>query len=62
MDNTVLTAAALLVVSLFLGLLVGMLFHRRVHAGQIADIDGDISALRKVLKDAQDRDRLVEHS
>jgi uncharacterized protein YneF (UPF0154 family) len=62
MDNTVLTGAAILIVSLLVGLFVGMLLHRRVHAAQIADIDGDITSLRKMLKDAQDRERLADHS
>jgi uncharacterized protein YneF (UPF0154 family) len=62
MDNPVLMAALLLIASLLIGLFVGMLLHRRVHAAQIADIDGDITSLRKMLKDAQDRERLADHS
>jgi hypothetical protein len=46
--------ALMLVACIGVGLLVGAALHRRVHAAQIADIDGDITALRAKLREVRD--------
>jgi hypothetical protein len=54
MVNTLVIGAAMLIVCIGAGLLLGALLHRRFHAAQIADIDGDITALRLKVKEVHD--------
>lgn len=61
MDNTLLTGALLMIAAILVGVILGMTLHRRVHAAQVADIDGDIAALRQKLKDSHDAERLTQN-
>lgn len=54
MTDSLLLGALMLAVCIGLGLLLGTALHRRVHAAQIADIDGDITALRAKLREVRD--------
>lgn len=51
MPQAVVIGAALLVVCMIAGLILGVALHRRLHAANVADIDGDISALRLRLRE-----------
>jgi hypothetical protein len=54
MTDSLLVGALILAVCIALGLLLGAALHRRVHAAQIADIDGDITALRTKVREVRD--------
>jgi hypothetical protein len=54
MTDSLVLGAVILVVCIALGLLLGAALHRRVHAAQIADIDGDITALRAKVREVRD--------
>lgn len=54
MTDSILIGAAMLAICIALGLLLGAALHRRVHAAQIADIDGDITALRAKVREVRD--------
>jgi hypothetical protein len=54
MTDSLLIGAVMLLVCIGLGLLLGAALHRRVHAAQIADIDGDITALRAKVREVRD--------
>ena len=43
--------AIMLVVCMIAGLILGVALHRRLNAAHVADIDGDISALRLRLRE-----------
>jgi hypothetical protein len=51
MPQTVVIGAALLIVCMIVGLILGIALHRRMYAAHVADIDGDISALRLRLRE-----------
>jgi hypothetical protein len=52
--STLVIGAAMLIACIGIGLLLGAGLHRRTHAAKIADIDGDITALRMKVKEVQD--------
>lgn len=54
MTDSLLIGAVMLAICIALGLLLGAALHRRVHAAQIADIDGDITALRAKVREVRD--------
>jgi hypothetical protein len=51
MPQAVVIGAALLIVCMIAGLILGVALHRRMYAAHVADIDGDISALRLRLRE-----------
>ncbi|MEJ0022108.1 MAG: hypothetical protein WDN76_00680 [Alphaproteobacteria bacterium] len=51
MPEAVVIGAALLVICMVVGLILGVALHRRMYAAHVADIDGDISALRLRLRE-----------
>lgn len=51
MPQTVVIGAVLLIVCMIVGLILGVALHRRMYAAHVADIDGDISALRLRLRE-----------
>ena len=51
MPQEIVIGAILLVICMVAGLILGVALHRRLHAAQVADIDGDINALRLRLRE-----------
>ena len=51
MPQPVMIGAIMLVVCMIAGLILGVALHRRLNAAHVADIDGDISALRLRLRE-----------
>jgi hypothetical protein len=51
MPQAIVIGAILLVICMVAGLILGVALHRRLHAAQVADIDGDINALRLRLRE-----------
>ena len=51
MPHPVMIGAIMLVVCMIAGLILGVALHRRLNAAHVADIDGDISALRLRLRE-----------
>lgn len=51
MPDGVVIGAGLLIICMIAGLILGVALHRRLHAAYVADIDGDISALRVRLRE-----------
>ena len=51
MPQSIVIGAILLVICMIAGLILGVALHRRLHAAQVADIDGDINSLRLRLRE-----------